>query len=44
MWVYQWKQMKDKKDKYKAKNKLLAATNEKLLKDERVHEEKNLET
>ena len=42
MWVDQWQHMKAKKDKYKAKKQLLAATNEKLLKDERVHEEKIL--
>ena len=42
MWVDRWQQMKAKKDKYKAEKKLLAATNEKLLKDERVHEEKIL--
>ena len=34
--------MKAKKDKYKTEKKLLAATNEKLLKDEKVHEEKIL--
>ena len=34
--------MKAKKDRYKAKKKLLAATNEKLLKDEKIHEEKIL--
>ena len=28
MWVDRWKQMKAKKDRYKAENKLLAATNE----------------
>ena len=42
MWVNRWKQMKSKKDKCKAENKLLAATNEKLLKDEKIHEEKIL--
>ena len=44
MWVDRWQQMKAKKDRYKAEKKLLAATNEKLLKDEKIHEEKNLET
>ena len=34
--------MKSKKDKYKAENNFLIATNEKLLKDERVHAEKIL--
>ena len=34
--------MKAKKNKYKVEKKSLAATNEKLLKDERVHEEKIL--
>ena len=42
MWVDQWQQMKAKKDKCKAEKKLLIATNEKLLKDERVHVEKIL--
>ena len=42
MWVDRWQQMKAKKDKYKAEKKLLAATNEKLLKDEKIHEEKIL--
>ena len=42
MWVDRWKQMKVKKDKYKEEKKLLIATNEKLLKDERVHAEKIL--
>ena len=42
MWVDRWQQMKAKKDKNKAKKKLLIATNEKLLKDERVHAEKIL--
>ena len=42
MWVDRWQQMKSKKDKYKAEKKLLATTNEKLLKDERVYEEKIL--
>ena len=42
MWVDRWQQMKAKKDKYKVEKKLLAATNEKLLEDERVHEEKIL--
>ena len=42
MWVDRWQHMKDKKDKYKAKKKLLIAINEKLLKDERVHAEKIL--
>ena len=42
MWVDQWRQMKAKKDKYKAEKKLLIATNEKLLKDERVHAKKIL--
>ena len=35
MWVDRWQQMKAKKDKYKAEKKLLTATNEKLLKDEK---------
>ena len=34
--------MKAKKNRYKAEKKLLAATNEKLLKDEKIHEEKIL--
>ena len=34
--------MKAKKDRYKVENILLAATNEKLLKDEKIHEEKIL--
>ena len=34
--------MKAKKEKYKEEKKLLIATNEKLLKDERVHVEKIL--
>ena len=34
--------MKAKKDKYKAEKKLLVATSEKLLKDEKIHEEKIL--
>ena len=42
MWVDRWQQMKSKKDRYKAENKLLAETNEKLLKDEKIHEEKIL--
>ena len=42
MWVNRWQQMKAKKEKYKVENKLLAATNEKLLKDEKIHEEKIL--
>jgi len=42
MWVDRWQQMKAKKDIYKAEKKLLAATNEKLLKDEKIHEEKIL--
>ena len=42
MWVDQWQQMKAKKDKYKVEKKLLAATNEKLPKDEKIHEEKIL--
>ena len=42
MWVDRWQQMKAKKDKYKAEKKLLIETNEKLLKDERVHAEKIL--
>ena len=42
MWVDRWQQMKVKKDRYKASKKLLAANNEKLLKDERIHEEKIL--
>ena len=42
MLVDQWQQMKDKKDRYKVGKKLLAATNEKLLKDEKIHEEKIL--
>ena len=42
MWVDRWQQMNTKKEKYKAKNKLLKETNEKLLKDERVHAEKIL--
>ena len=42
MWVDQWQQMKAKKDRYNAEKKLLAATNEKLLKDEKIHEEKIL--
>ena len=42
MWVDRWQQMKAKKDKYKAKKKMLAATNEKLVKDEKVHAEKIL--
>ena len=42
MWVDRWQQMKAKKDKYKVEKKLLIATNEKLLKYERVHVEKNL--
>ena len=41
MWVDQWQQMKAK-DIYKAEKKLLAVTNEKLLKDEKIHEEKIL--
>ena len=41
MWVDRWQQMKAKKDIYKAEKKLLAATNEKLLKDEKIHEEKS---
>ena len=44
MWVDRWQQMKAKKDIYKAEKKLLAATNEKLLKDEKFYEAKNLET
>ena len=32
MWVDRWKQMKAKKDRYKAETKLLAATNENFLK------------
>ena len=42
MWLDRWQQMKAKKDIYKAKKTLLAATNEKLLKDEKNHEEKIL--
>ena len=42
MWVDRWQKMKAKKDKYKEEKKLLAATNEKLLKDERIDEEKIL--
>ena len=42
MWVDRWQQMKAKKDKYKVEKKLLIATNEKLLKDERVHAKKIL--
>ena len=42
MWVDRWQQMKAKKDRYKAEKKLLAATNDKLLKDEKIHEEKIL--
>ena len=42
MWVDRWQQMKAKKEKYKAEKKLLKETNEKLLKDERVHTEKIL--
>ena len=42
MWVDRWQQMKAKKDRYKAQKKLLVATNEKLLKDEKIHEEKIL--
>ena len=42
MWVDRWQQRKAKKDRYKAENKLLATTNEKLLKDEKIHEEKIL--
>ena len=38
MWVDRSQQMKGKKDKYKAKKKSLPATNEKLLKDEKIHE------
>ena len=42
MRVDRWKQMKAKKDKYKEEKKLLAATNEKLMKYEKIHEEKIL--
>ena len=42
MWVYQWQQMKAKKERYNAEKKLFTATNEKLLKDEKIHEEKIL--
>ena len=42
MWVDRWQQMKAKNDKDKVEKKLLAATNEKLLKDEKIHEEKIL--
>ena len=42
MWVDRCQQMKAKKEKYKAEKKLLKETNEKLLKDERVHAEKIL--
>ena len=42
MWVDRWQQMKAIKDKYKEEKKLLIATNDKLLKDERVHAEKIL--
>ena len=42
MWADRWQQMKAKKDIYKAEKKLLAATNENLLKDEKIHEEKLL--
>ena len=42
MWVDRWQQMKAKKDKCKTEKKLLIATNEKLLKDERVDAEKIL--
>ena len=42
MWVDRWKQLKAKKENYKEEKKLLKETNEKLLKDERVHAEKIL--
>ena len=41
MWVDRWQQMKAKKDKQKAEKKLLATSNDKLLKDEKVHEQKS---
>ena len=42
MWVDRWQQMKAKKDRYKSKKQLLAASIEKLLKNEKSHEEKIL--
>ena len=42
MWVDRWKHMKEKKDRYKLEKKLLAESNEKLLKNEKHHEEKIL--
>ena len=41
MWVDRWQQMKAKKDRYKAEKKLLVATNEKLLKDEKSMKKKS---
>ena len=35
MWVDRWKHMKENKDRYKSENKLLAQSNEKLLKNEK---------
>ena len=42
MWVDRWKHMKEKKDRYKLEKKLLAESNEKLLKNEKRNEEKIL--
>ena len=42
MWVDRWQQMKAKKDRYKSEKQLLAASIEKLLKNEKRYEEKIL--
>ena len=38
--VDRWKHMKKKKDRYKSEKKLLAESNEKILKNEKRYEEK----
>ena len=42
MWVDIWQQMKEKNDIYKSEKKLLVASNEKLMKNDKHHEEKIL--
>ena len=42
MWVDIWKDMKEKKDKYKSEKKLLVESNEKFHKNEKCYEEKIL--